>query len=120
MIANSFRNLSRFRNQKLRRHDHGNKKSCGRVEEANARLAPHVCKMTEVPRHQVIDLVKRSKRYMESVGDIFAMKDAARDVTVREDRSLVSQLNLLERRNQASDKNSMRLWNSFQFASHQR
>jgi hypothetical protein len=52
--------------------------------------------MAEVPRHQIIDLVKRRNRNVQRIGNVLAMKDAARDVTFREYRRFFSQINLLE------------------------
>ncbi len=42
--------------------------------------------MTEVPGHQIINLVTRCNRYVQCIGELLAMKDATRDVTLREDR----------------------------------
>src|SRR5215472_4773328 len=44
-------NFGRLGNQKLRRYDHGNKKSGGSIEQTNACLPANVCQMSEVPRN---------------------------------------------------------------------
>src|SRR6185369_1207976 len=97
---NSFSNLSRFGNQKLRRHDHGHIKTCRGIEEANTCLPSHVREMTKVPGNEVIDLVIGSKGYVDRVGDVFAMKDAARNITICQDCDLISKFYLFQRRNQ--------------------
>ncbi len=53
--------------------------------------------MTKVPGNEVIDFVIRSKRHMDRVSNVLAMKDAARNITVRQNRNLISKFYLLER-----------------------
>src|SRR5215203_6140442 len=63
--------------EKLRRDDRGRKKAGRRVEQSNSRLLSHIREMAEVPRDQVIDLVKRRERHVDRVGNEFSVKDAA-------------------------------------------
>lgn len=57
--------------QKLRRDDHGGEKTCGRIEQTQPCLFADVGDVTKIPRHQIIDLVKRGKSDMYGVGKVF-------------------------------------------------
>ena len=105
-IETQSRLFSRFRNQKLRRHDHRHIKTGGGIEEPNARLAANICQVTEVPGHQVVNLMTGGNRHVQRVGNVFAMKYSARNITVREYRCFFSELNLFQRRRSSSDRTS--------------
>lgn len=53
--------------------------------------------MPEIPCDQIIDLMERGQSDMNSIGKIFAVKDAARYVSVSEDSDLLIELKTGER-----------------------
>src|SRR6185369_13426532 len=71
--------------------------------------------MTEVPRYQIIDLVNRRNRHVQGVGDVLAMKDAARDVTFREYRCFFSEIDLFEIADEFEIRSAMRFLHAREF-----
>ncbi len=68
-------------NEKFGRDDHRHEKSGGGIEKPDARLFANICQMSEIPSDEIINFVKRSERDVQRVGHIFAVKNAARNVT---------------------------------------
>ena len=83
--------------QKFRRNDHRRKKTCRCIEQPKPCLLSDICDVTKIPGDEIIDLVKRGKRDVNSVGEILSMKYSARDITLGEDRDLFVDLELRQR-----------------------
>ncbi len=64
-------------NKKFGCYDHRHEKTGGSIEKPQPRLFADVCQMTEIPRYEIINFVKRSQRDVQRVGDKFSMKNAA-------------------------------------------
>lgn len=60
-------------------------------------MLANISEMPEVPSYEIVDLVKRRRREVNRIGDIFAVKDAALDVPFSEYRDLLGDLDLFER-----------------------
>ncbi len=52
-------------------------KASGGIKKTNSRLAADIRQMSEIPRNQIINFVKRSQRNVERIGNKFAVKNAA-------------------------------------------
>ena len=78
--------------EKLRCYDHRREESGGGIKKAQAGLLSDVRDVSEIPRHQVIDLVKRSEGDVDRIRDVFSVKDAAGDITFGEDRNFLGKL----------------------------
>src|SRR5690349_16773119 len=76
--------------------------------------------MAEVPGDQIIYLVKRSERNMQRIGDVLAMKDAARDIAFGENRRLIRQLDLFELTCEFQVTCAMRLGHALKLAQDER
>lgn len=100
--------------QKLGRDDNRREESGGGVEKAETCLFADVCKMAEIPRDDVVDLVKRGKGDVDGVGYVFAVKNAAVDIAFGEDRDFLGQLELFERFYQIEVTCAMRLMGAFE------
>ena len=78
--------------EKLGCYDHRREESGGGIKKAKAGLLSDIGDVSEIPRYQVIDLVKRGKRDVDRVGYIFPVKDAAGNITFGEDRNFLGKL----------------------------
>jgi hypothetical protein len=63
--------------EKFRRHDGGNEKTRRRIKKPNPRLFPHICQVSEIPCHEIINFVKRRESDVKRVGDKFPVKNSA-------------------------------------------
>ena len=63
--------------EKFRRDDRGREKTCGGIEKFDAGLLSNICEMSEVPGHEIVDLMDRRECDVESVGHELSMKDPA-------------------------------------------
>lgn len=72
--------------------------------------------MAEIPCDDVVNLVDRSESNVDGVGDIFAVKDAAVDVAVGEDRDLFGQFEMFERLDEVKIAGAMWFGHAFEFA----
>src|SRR5262249_37395995 len=92
---------------------------CG-VEQFYPRLAVHIRQVTEIPRHQIINLMKRGERDVQRVAQVFPLKDAASDVTVGQYRGLLRDLQLRQVADQLQIAAPVRLTRAFEFPRDQR
>ncbi len=86
--------------EKFGRDDDGREKSGGGVEQTNPRLLADVCQMSEIPGHEIINFVKRSKGDVQRVSQIFAVKNSARDVAFGLDGDFFGEFERCERRDE--------------------
>src|SRR6185369_10709183 len=82
--------------EKLGCYDHRREESGGGIKKAQAGLLSDIGDVSEIPRYQVIDLVKRGKRHMDRIRDVFSVKDAAGDITFGEDRNFLGKFQVFE------------------------
>jgi len=70
--------------------------------------------MAEIPRDEIIDLVKRCKGHVNGIGNVLAVKDAALDIALGEDRDLLGEFELFERFDKVQIAAAVRLVYSFE------
>lgn len=75
--------------------------------------------MAEIPRNDVVDLVKRGKSDMDGVGDVLAVEDAAVDIALSQDRDLLGDLKLFERLYQIQVAAPVRFFHSLDLTSNE-
>ncbi len=63
--------------EKFGRNNHRHEKSGGSIEKANPCLLADIGKMTEIPRNEIIDFVKRGKCDVKRVSYKLSMKNSA-------------------------------------------
>ena len=105
--------------QKFRGDYRRGKESGGRVEHTKSRLFANVRDMSEVPGNEIVDLVKRGKGDVESIGKIFPVKDPAGDIAVGQHRRFVRHFDGCEGFDQFQVTRAMRLFKALKFASDQ-
>src|SRR4026209_1609459 len=69
--------------------------------------------MSEVPGHQIINLVKRCKGNVNRVGDVLAMENASGNISVGENCDFIRQLDLFEWSDELEIRTLMWFRNSF-------
>jgi hypothetical protein len=76
--------------------------------------------MAEVPRDEVVDLVKRRQGDVDRVGEKLSVDDAARDIALGKDRDLFGQFQFRQRVNEFEVTGAMRLRDMLEFAANER
>src|SRR6476620_9082746 len=102
-------------NKKLGRDADRRKESGCSIEQTHASLFSHVREMAEIPRHQVVDLMERRHRDMDRICHKFTVKDAAGNVTVRENGDLVGEFQAFERLDYLEICGAVRFLDAFEF-----
>ena len=102
--------------EKFGRNNDRREEPGSRVEQPQACLLADVGDVPEIPRHQIVDLVKRGERDVNSVGEIFPVKNAAFDVAFCEYRHLFGYVELLKRAHEVQITRPVRLRDPLEFA----
>jgi hypothetical protein len=68
-------------NEKFGRDDRRREKTRRRIEHFEPRLFSHICQMSEIPRYQIIDFMKRGVSDVHRIGDKFSVYNSARNIT---------------------------------------
>ena len=80
--------------QELRSDDQGRKETRSCIEQSEASLFSDICQMSEVPRHEIIYLMIRSRGRMDRIGEVFPMKDPPFNVSFGQDRDFLGEFEL--------------------------
>ena len=83
-------------NEELGRDDDRREESGSGVEQAYAGLFADIGEVAEVPRDEIIDLVKRSQRHVNCVRNELSMKYPPRNISFRENGDLFGKIKAIE------------------------